>query len=139
MSLDVTLTVPGLRMVRTGTGYFVRENGATVEKDGPGIEGKEYITNEVFSRNITHNLAPMAKDAGLYKALWCAEDCGVRHAGQLIPMLKYGLERLKKFPDRFKALNPSNGWGNYEGLVAFVEAYLAACEEYPRAEVSVSR
>ncbi len=32
-----------------------------------------------------------------------------------------------------------NGWGTYKNFVPWVAKYLAACEEYPDADVSVSR
>jgi hypothetical protein len=44
---------------------------------------------------------------------------------------------LQADPARFQSLNPSNGWGTYEGLVQFVTAYLAACVQFPDATVSV--
>jgi len=63
----------------------------------------------------------------------------VVHARDLVAPLRAGLELLRAEPDRFKAFNPENGWGDYDGLVRFVENYLAACETYPDAEVRVSR
>ena len=94
---------------------------------------------EIFDANITHNLTAMASDAGIYKALWRPEEIGITHAEQLIPILRDGLEKLRAEPDRYRARNPSNGWGSYEGLVAFVDKYLEACIGNPDAEVSVSR
>lgn len=61
------------------------------------------------------------------------------YARDLIPSMESGLAALKADPARFKALNPENGWGSYEGLVEFVEQYLAACKESPDAQVEVSR
>ena len=91
----------------------------------------------VFDRNITHNLNDMAEEAGIYQALWRPEEIGVTKAEQLIPLLEDGLEKLLADPGRFKAFNPSNGWGTYDGLCQFVRAYLAACKENPDAEVEV--
>ena len=93
----------------------------------------------VYDNNITHNLNQMAGAAGLYIALWQPEELEITKAWQLIVPLREGLGRLRAEPERFRALNPSNGYGNYDGLVSFVEAYLAACEAHPEAEVSVSR
>ena len=94
---------------------------------------------EVYSRNITHNLGKMAAEAGIYEALWRPEEISVATAEQLVPLLETGLETLRADPERFKKFNPENGWGDYEGLVNFVEAYLQACKENPDAEVNVSR
>lgn len=93
----------------------------------------------VYSKNITHNLAEMADKAGIYEHLWRPDEIGITKASELIEPLYKGLVLLKSDPDRFKAFNPSNGWGNYNSLVQFVEDYLAACQEDPDAEVSVSR
>jgi hypothetical protein len=81
----------------------------------------------------------MAKAAGTYQRLWRPEEIDVRFARELSKPLTTGLEQLRSNPDRVRALNPSNGWGSYEGLVQFVEEYLLACKAHPSAEVSVSR
>ena len=93
----------------------------------------------VHSANITHNLNKMADEAGIYKHLWRPDEIEITKAEQLIEPLRAGLELLKSDPERFKKFNPENGWGTYEGLVSFVQEYLASCEENPDAEVSVSR
>jgi len=94
---------------------------------------------EVYSANITHNLGRMAKEAGIYMHLWRPDELGITKAHQLIEPLRKGLDVLKAEPDRFKALNPPNGWGSYDGLVRFVEGYLAACIAKPEATVDVDR
>ena len=94
---------------------------------------------EVFEWNITHNLGRMARQAGIYEALWCPEELGIYEARQLIVPLSRGLETLKDEPDHFRKFNPENGWGNYEGLVKFVEKYKEACIENPDAEVRAYR
>ena len=94
---------------------------------------------EEYNANITHNLKNMAREAGIYDVLWQPEELGLRKAQGLIPPLVVGLARLKSEPERFVSYNPSNGWGNYAGLVEFVENYLAACRAFPDADVRVSR
>ena len=152
MSLDVYLyadappTAPN-----SGSGIFIRRNGQTVEisreewdRAFPGQEPvfltAEYGINTcVFESNITHNLGKMADAAGIYQALWRPEEIGLSRAKELIDPLRLGLERLHATPDSFKTLNPPNGWGDYDGLVRFVEGYLGACIQYPEASVRVSR
>lgn len=94
---------------------------------------------EVFSANITHNLGAMAREAGIYEALWRPEEIGVTKAEQLVEPLSAGLALLKADPPRFQAHNSPNGWGLYEHFVPFVEGYLEACKANPDAEVSVWR
>lgn len=93
----------------------------------------------IYSGNITHNLNKMADAAGIYKELWRPEEIGVTKARELIQPLADGLSRLLAEPEKYRAFNPANGWGDYEGLVEFVREYLAACRENPDAAVKVSR
>lgn len=152
MSLDVYLSVPG--QPKEGSGIFVRECGETRQisreewdERFPGCEpvvltdNPEPVptTEHVFERNITHNLGRMAAAAELYDALWQPSELGLTKAAQLIEPLRAGIAKLDAEPARFKAFNPVNGWGSYEGLLAFAVAYLAACEEYPDADVRASR
>lgn len=148
MSLDVYLSLPGVQ-VAVEARIFIREDGGTKELTraewDARFPGREPFTvapedsEEVYSANITHNLNQMADAAGIYEALWRPEEIGVTHAAQLIEPLSAGLVLLRSDPARFATLNPSNGWGSYDGLVAFVADYLEACCNNPSAEVSVSR
>jgi hypothetical protein len=53
--------------------------------------------------------------------------------------LQRGLALLRSDPERFRTLNPPNGWGDYEGFVVWVERYLEACRENPDAEIRISK
>lgn len=148
MSLDVYLTQKGDKLY-FDSAIFIREDGQTKKITRPEWDerfpGREPLTieslddSEVYSANITHNLNRMATEAGIYAILWRPDELGITKAKQLINPLKKGLSLMKSKPDHFKKFNPENSWGNYEGLVRFVEDYLAACQENPEAKVSVSR
>lgn len=147
MSLDVYLYAaePG----ESGTGIFIRDGGSTREiswaewnEKFPGREPVIVPAREhepVYQRNITHNLSRMGSETGLHDAIWCPDEHGLTTARQLIEPLRTGLVLLQSDPERFKQFNPTNGWGDYDGFVTWVEAYLRACEEYPDAKVEVSR
>lgn len=150
MSLDVYLTMKGVVRQETGSGIFVRENGSTKEISrsewDEKFPGREPVSanvrsddSTVFDRNITHNLGAMADTAGLHDCVWRPDENGISKASQLIEPLRSGLTLLQSDPEKFKKLNPENGWGDYDGLVEFIREYLEACEEYPEAEVRVSR
>ena len=102
-----------------------------------------YLTQDkpctVFTSNITHNLTKMADEAGIYRALWRPHETGIRRADDLAHILKNGLDKLLERPEHFKQFNPENGWGDYDTLVRFVTEYIAACREFPEADVSVWR
>lgn len=93
----------------------------------------------VYERNITHNVNVMADAAGCYMHLWRPDEIGITKAIELIDPLERGLVALISEPDKYEAMNPSNGWGSYGGLLAFVASYLSACKNYPNADVEVSR
>lgn len=124
MSLDVFLKGPTPKLTRCECCGQERE-----------VDEVEYL----YDANITHNLSTMADRAGIYHHLWRPDAINIHKAAALIQPLTEGLERLKSDPEHYKAFNPSNGWGNYNNLVSFVSQYLAACKEYPAAEVGVSR
>jgi hypothetical protein len=148
MSLDVWLTGDN-PFPRRGSRIFIREDGCTNEisreewdRRFPGIEPVTAEVNDdqqVYSGNITHNLNKMAMAAGIYEPLWRPDEVGITLARQLIDPLTAGLERLRASPDAFKAHNPLNGWGTYEGLVLFVEEYLDACRAHPTATIGFWR
>lgn len=147
MSLDVFL-ISRTSVILKGTGVYIRDNGSTKELTveevkelypDSNIEELEYESDEVYSENITHNLNKMAKEAGIYEYLWRPDELNITIAKDLIEPLREGLHKLKLEPDKYKEFNPPNGWGDYEGLVVFVENYLNACYKYPDAEVRISR
>jgi len=150
MSLDVYLEMRGEKKAVVGPQIFIREDGQTKEitrkewnRRFPGREPVAFESQEeddkVYSANITHNLNRMAEEAGIYKHLWRPEEIGISKAHQLVAPLRTGLAQLKGNPEEYKKFNPENGWGNYEGLVKFVEDYITACEKYPDADVRVWR
>lgn len=153
MSLYVYLEQETPALETEHSGIFVRDNGAmreiSREEWDERFLGREPVVSKVaenatgphrvYWRNITHNLAPMAEAADLYKYLWHPDANGIERAWQLVEPLKVGAAKLRADADRFKMLNPENGWGDYAGLVEFTEDYLAACERFPDALVRVSR
>lgn len=102
--------------------------------------GSDYSEYEIlYDANITHNLGKMAKEAGVYYAIWRPEEIGIKEAGSLIGLLEDGLNKLESNPEFFKRFNPDNGWGTYGTLVLFVREYLVHCREYPESLIEVSR
>jgi hypothetical protein len=93
----------------------------------------------IYKRNITQNLNRMAKEAGIYEVLWRPEEEGITRAARLIEPLQAGLARLKSDPERYRKLDPENGWDTYERLVSLVQEYLEMCGLNPEATVRVWR
>lgn len=100
---------------------------------------RKMVESEIYTDNITHNLSTMARAADLYECLWRPEELGITHAYQMIPRLEEGLAKLRANPAEYEKYNPENGWGNYVGLVCFVNQLLQACKEDPDAKVHACR
>jgi hypothetical protein len=94
---------------------------------------------ELYSRNITHNLGRMASEAGIYECLWRPDEHSITHARQIIAPLEAGTALLATQKARFEAFNARNGWGLWEHFLTFCAAYLQACRDNPDALVTVSR
>lgn len=145
MSLDVHLTRPfspdtktGIRVVQDGIERDVTL--AEFSERFPGCKPSHMESGEeVYWRNITHNLGEMAGEAGIYEHLWRPDEIGVTKAEQLVLPLSEGLARLEAEPEFFRQFNAPNGWGKYENLVEFVRDYLQACRECGDADVYASR
>lgn len=147
MSLDISLKVS--TAVPVEPYICVRENGRNIRMSPEEWNERfpdriPYMadfreTKYVYEGNITHNLARMADEAGLYDILWCPEESGIEKAEDLIEPLCRGIRELAKRPDFYKQFNPANGWGDYWGLLRFALEYLNACTKYRQAKVVVSR
>lgn len=98
--------------------------------------GKEPREIELFSASITHNLNKMAIEAGIYEYLWRPEEIGIKYASDIIETVEKGLALMKADPERFEKFNASNGWGLYKHFVPWIEKYLEACKENPKALIS---
>lgn len=96
-------------------------------------------STEVYDANITHNLARMARAAGIYEAVWRPEENDIHTAAELIPHLEAGIERLRQYPDVFRQYDAENKWGTYNDFLPWLERYLEACRVYPSALVTASR
>jgi hypothetical protein len=100
----------------------------------------ECIYNEtIYHGNLTHNLVDMADAAGLYQCLWRPNENDIFIAEDIIPHLEKALPILLQFPDKFIALQPTNGWGTYEQLVEVVQGYLSKCIHHSQSIISVCR
>lgn len=81
------------------------------------------------SHHITYNLSPM----------WSVIFPNDKHMVDIdgmtgrnsVPRLTVALQRLMDSPDEFIPLNPSNGWGSYEGFKQYIRTLLALAHRYP--------
>lgn len=97
------------------------------------LGGPEPVGLALLSANCTYNVAPMFVEAG-----GCSPNDwdGMSAANVRAKCLEI-LAAFEADPDKFKAMNPSNGWGNFEGARRFIREISDACELAPRATVRV--
>lgn len=100
--------------------------------DGAGdAEG----SHPLESWNYTHNVIPMWKGAGCYKALYESEG---KRAHEVVDTLEAALKMMRHRPDIFIKLNPSNLWGDYLGATDLLEEIVRACRRWPNALIHIS-
>lgn len=92
----------------------------------PATVGREF--------NMTSNVAPMWRRAGADLA---AADG--KSAGGLVLFLDAAIRRMKANPDEYRAMDPPNGWGTYEGCLEFLQELRDACAANPNTIVRVWR
>ena len=104
-----------------------------------------------FEHNCTYNLAPMFEKAfatagseGWFdKAFGGAPGTGLRllegkTGAEALPLLEIAIKSMEAFPEEYKALNPSNGWGTYEGALETIQELLSWAVEAPLARFRVA-
>jgi len=70
--------------------------------------------SRVFESNLTANLTPMLREAGIY----LGDERWKEHPGiDMLPTLQRAIDQMLDDPERFKAMNPANGWGDYGGAI----------------------
>jgi len=84
--------------------------------------------------NVTHNLTPMWIKANIYECLYKSEG---KKAKEIINQLEKGLQDIKDNYNEYKKLNPSNGWGDIDGAIEFLERVIKEFKQYPNAKIEV--
>lgn len=161
MSLDLHITSKS-PIRKRGTGVYVRENGQTFElktmeevrshfpdADLSHISVYEYEDDNFWHGNITHNMNEMASEVPiegteltLYDLLWRPDEHNIASAGSpgYREYVLKGYLYLRAHKAELLRLNPDNGWGNYDQLLAFtldfLQHLLAADDDF---EIHASR
>jgi hypothetical protein len=81
---------------------------------------------------LTFNLAPMWELAGLNFDTLNGKD-----ATHCASVLADALSALRRDPEKYKALNPKNGWGSYDGLIYALERLLDEAKSKPHGKLVV--
>lgn len=81
---------------------------------------------EIYDGNVTYNLADMYykcidKEKGFKKldGMNCKEA---------LPIINNAIQDMLNNAKEYRKLNPSNGWGSYEGLLSTLQEMRTCCE-----------
>lgn len=105
----------------------------------PGCEGCGCTGHRLGDWNLTYNLTPMLKAAGFPG--WSEVVSERRSDGLLptgantVPIFEAVLAELRANPEKYRAMNPPNGWGTYEGAVEVFADYIEKVGPHPDATV----
>ncbi|MCA1066096.1 hypothetical protein QTG56_25595 (plasmid) [Rossellomorea sp. AcN35-11] len=91
---------------------------------------------EVVSKDITHNLKAMWKEAGVYDALY---DSDGKMPSEVLPALEKGLSEMADDPERFKKFDSPNGWGKYKHALPWLQDLIVEMKKHPDGEIELSK
>lgn len=89
----------------------------------------------LFQTNITYNLSDM-----YYKCI--DKELGLKKLNGLsskeaLPIVKRAIEDMIENKEEYEKLNPSNGWGSYDGLLRDLRNLKESCEQIPDGVIEV--
>lgn len=84
--------------------------------------------------NYTYNVSPM-----FFRAFG---EGGIRKlhgmtGEEAAPLISTAMEYFREHADELRAINPANGWGDYDGALRFLGMILDEAQEHPKALVGV--
>ena len=92
----------------------------------------KYMTNYDDEFNMTYNVGNiLRKSSGYDKWSGSLNVCVL----ELYKPFKKGLKELKNNVEKYRELEPSNGWGNCENVVSFYEWFFEQLKEYTEEEM----
>lgn len=84
--------------------------------------------------NYTSNVSHMWGTALGYRLA----DLDGRTARDAVDDLLRAVASMEDQPGTFLAMNPANGWGDYEGALDYLRRLRDACRAYPNATIRIS-
>lgn len=97
--------------------------------------GAKEPTDVLYIGNYTFNVSGMWREALGYSLA----DLHGRNAADATPDLRQACQRMASDPEKYRAMNPPNGWGDYEGARDYLVEILDGCLAHPKTTIEVSR
>jgi len=83
--------------------------------------------------NYTSNVAGMWTKALGYSLSKLENE----KANDCIKDLRKAIADMEDKPNEYKEMNPSNGWGDYEGALSYLRKLLDACVKNPKCKIKI--
>jgi len=96
--------------------------------------GPEPVALAILDANMTWNLRPMFAECNNGDG---PQEWDGKAAREVAEILMRTLAAFNADPAKFKAMNPANGWGDFDGARRFAMTVLDACHAAPNATVRV--
>lgn len=97
------------------------------------LGGAEPVRVGSLDANYTYNVTPMfAAACGSSPSAWDGKPASDVHVTCCVILAAFNGN-----PSKYRAMNPSNGWGDFEGARTFIQEIADACAASPRATVRV--
>lgn len=87
------------------------------------------------SANYTYNVTPMFTAAIPDKGIMVIE--GMTGSRAVQPLM-YIRNYMVQHPEEMKALNPTNGWGNYSGVLKLLDRLIEISQNFPDGEWEIN-
>ncbi|MET9081410.1 hypothetical protein ABZX77_05815 [Streptomyces sp. NPDC004237] len=65
-------------------------------------------------------------------------DLAEENAGESLAALQRAVADMEANRARYEAMNPPNGWGDYQGALGYLRRLRDACAEHPKATIRIS-
>ena len=90
---------------------------------------------DIYEENITYNLADMYyKAIDQENGLERLDGVTCKHA---LPIINNAIKDMVENKEEYEKLNPSNGWGSYDGLLETFKEMRNVCEDNPDGVFSI--
>lgn len=88
-----------------------------------------------FDMNYTYNVSPMFRLALGGNGVNDLHGCV---GSEAIPRLRAAIADMEDRPSVYRAMNPDNGWGDYEGALGVLKRLCDWCVAAPMAHIRIS-
>ena len=93
----------------------------------------DYYNSDGFGWSMTWNVSPMYREA-FGHSITALDSLPAPEAAA---KMEAALAKMEAEPERYRAMNPPNGWGDYEGAMRVLRQMASVCREYPKATFSI--